>query len=41
MTDDKDALPQLRDQVEQAAAKLMLLRFPEEKHSYREMLFGS
>lgn len=41
MSDDKDALPQLRAQVEQAAAKLELLRFPEENHSYREMLFGS
>jgi len=40
MTDDEDALLRLRDKIQQAADKLGLLDFVEEKASYRQMLFG-
>ncbi|MCP4070231.1 MAG: CYTH domain-containing protein [Hyphomicrobiales bacterium] len=41
MTDDEDALPSLQDQVQQAAQRLDLLRYPEETRSYRRLLFVS
>ncbi len=40
MTDEESALPALRDDVQDAADQLGLLKFPEVNLSYRQLLFG-
>ena len=40
MTDEESQLPALRDDVQDAADRLGLLRFPEVNLSYRQLLFG-
>ena len=40
MTDDKSALPTLREDLQKAAEQLGLIHYPEEHRSYRQLLFG-
>ncbi|WP_114010931.1 class IV adenylate cyclase [Cohaesibacter intestini] len=40
MTDDQSALPALRDDIQDAASQLDLLKFPEVHLSYRQLLHG-